>query len=106
MYQVDYNSTSYYLLKTWKDLIEKDVYLDNEPVYNQRFKKKINKRNLLDMILDISENLALGYQLKEMYLHFNEMNYGLILYTKLSKKPIYQNTTNLYRFLKTGEQKY
>ena len=72
MYQVDYNSTSYYLLKTWKDLIEKDVYLDNEPVYNQRFKKKLNKRNLLDMILDISENLALGYRLKEMYLYFNE----------------------------------
>lgn len=72
MYQTEYNSNSYYLLKTWKDLIEKDVYLDNEPVYNKRFKKKLNKRNLLDMILDISENLVLGYRLKEMYLHFNE----------------------------------
>ncbi len=72
MYQAEYNSNSYYLLKTWKDLIERDVYLDNEPVYNKRFKKKLNKRNLLDMILDISENLALGYRLKEMYLHFNE----------------------------------
>lgn len=72
MYQVEYNSNSYYLLKTWKDLIEKDVYLDNEPVYNKRFKKKLNKRELLDMILDISENLTLGYRLKEMYLYFNK----------------------------------
>lgn len=72
LYQLEYNSDSYYLLKTWKDLIEKDIYLDNEPVYNQRFKKKLNKRHLLDMILDISENLALGYRLKEMYLNFNK----------------------------------
>ena len=48
MYQAEYNSNSYYLLKTWKDLIERDVYLDNEPVYNKRFKKKLNKRNLLE----------------------------------------------------------
>ena len=62
----------HYVTIEWKDLIERDVYLDNEPVYNKRFKKKLNKRNLLDMILDISENLTLGYRLKEMYLYFNE----------------------------------
>lgn len=72
LYQLEYNSSSYYLLKTWKDLIEKDVYLDNEPVYNHRFKKKLNKRNLLEMILDISDKLTLGYRLKEMYLNFNK----------------------------------
>lgn len=72
LYQVEYNSNSYYLLKTWKDLIEKDVYLDNKPVYNKRFNRKLNKRDLLDMILDISENLALAYRLKEMYLLFNQ----------------------------------
>lgn len=71
MYQVEYNSDSYYLLKTWKDLLEKSVYLDNKPVYNNRFKRKLNKRDLLDMILDISENLTLAYRLKEMYLNFN-----------------------------------
>ena len=38
--QCEYDSDTYYLLKTWKDLIEKDVYLDNEPQYNKRFKKK------------------------------------------------------------------
>lgn len=72
MYQVEYNSDSYYLLKTWKDLIEKNVSLDNKPMYNSHFKKKLNKHQLYEMILDISENLTLAYRLKEMYLHFNQ----------------------------------
>lgn len=70
--QCEYDSTTYYLLKTWKDLIEKDVFLDNEPVYNKRFGRKLNKRDLQEMILNISENLCLGFRLKEMYLHFNK----------------------------------
>lgn len=70
--QCEYNSDAYYLLKTWKNLIECDVFLDNEPVYNKRFHQKVNKRNLQNMMLDISENLALGYRLKEMYLNFNK----------------------------------
>ncbi len=72
MYQTEYNSNDYYLLKTWKDLIKRNVYSDNETVYNKRSKKNLNKRNLLDMILDVNENLTLGYRLKEMYLYFNE----------------------------------
>lgn len=72
MNQVEYGSDAYYLLKTWKNLIETDVDLDNEPVYNKRFKKKFNKRQLQEMIFDISENLALGYELKEMYRRFNK----------------------------------
>lgn len=71
MYQVEYGSNAYYLLKTWHDLIEKDVFLDNKPVYNERFKRKLNKRQLQEMILDLNENLTLGYRLKEMYLYFN-----------------------------------
>ena len=70
--QCEYDSDTYYLLKTWKDLIEKDVYLDNEPQYNKRFKKKLNKRDLQNMILDINENLCLGFRLKEMYQTFNK----------------------------------
>lgn len=70
--QCEYDSTAYYLLKTWKDLIEKDVFLDNEPVYNKRFGRKLNKRDLQEMILSISENLCLGFRLKEMYLRFNK----------------------------------
>lgn len=72
MFQVEYGSDSYYLLKSWKDLIEKNVFLDNTPVYNNHFHKKMNKRQLQDMILNICESLALGFRLKEMYLHFNK----------------------------------
>ena len=32
----------------------------------------MNKRDLLEMILDINENLALAYRLKQMYIEFNE----------------------------------
>ena len=50
----------------------KNVSLDNKPMYNSRFKKKFNKRQIYEMILDISENLTLAYRFKEMYLHFNQ----------------------------------
>lgn len=71
LYQLEYNSDGYYLLKSWKDLIEKHVFLDNEPVYNSHFHKKLNKRQLQDMIFNISDTLTLGFRLKEMYLNFN-----------------------------------
>ena len=70
--QVEYGSDAYYLLKKWKDLLEKRVYLDNKPIYNKRFDRYLNKRDLLEMTLNINENLALAYRLKEMYLEFNE----------------------------------
>lgn len=70
--QVEYGSDAYYLLKTWKDLLEKRVNLDNKPVYNKRFQRYMNKRDLLEMILNINENLSLAYRLKEMYLDFNK----------------------------------
>ena len=57
--QCEYGSDTYYLLKTWKDLLEKDIFLDNKHVYNSRFKKHLNKQNLLDMILDVNDNLTL-----------------------------------------------
>lgn len=52
--------------------MKKNVFLDNTPVYNSHFHKKMNKRQLQDMILNISESLALGFRLKEMYLNFNK----------------------------------
>lgn len=70
--QVEYGSDAYHLLKKWKDLLEKDCNLDNEPRYNSRFRQKLNKRQLLEMTLAISENLAQGYELKEMYRNFNQ----------------------------------
>lgn len=70
--QVEYGSDAYYLLKTWKDLLEKRINLDNKPVYNKRFQRFMNKRDILEMILNINENLSIAYRLKEMYLDFNK----------------------------------
>lgn len=70
--QVEYGSDAYYLLKTWKDFLEKQVDLDNKAVFNKRFQRYINKRGLLELILNINENLSLAYHLKERYLDFNK----------------------------------
>ena len=37
--QLEYGSDAYYLLKTWKDLLEKRDNLDNKPVFNKRFQR-------------------------------------------------------------------
>lgn len=70
--QVEYNSTTYYLLKKWHRLLEMDVNLDNEPQYNHKFKKKLNYNDIYKMLLEINENLTLAYHLKENYREFNE----------------------------------
>lgn len=71
--QFEYESDAYYLLKTWHKLLEHNIYLDNEPKYNKRFKSKVNKRQILEMILLLDENLKKAYELKELYLEFNEI---------------------------------
>ncbi|MFV0382125.1 MAG: transposase, partial [Breznakia sp.] len=70
--QLEYGSVSYYVLKTWHRLLDRDIKLDNEPQYNRVLKRKVNKRELYNMMLDISEELTLAYQLKEKYRHFNK----------------------------------
>ena len=68
MNQCEYGSNAYYLLKKWHWLLEKDdVNLDNEKVYNSRFKTKLNKRDLFNMIMDAFPLLKQAYDLKEEY---------------------------------------
>lgn len=70
--QCEYGSNSYYLLKKWHWLLEKDdVNLDNEKVYNHRFKTKLNRRDLFNMILDAFPVLKQAYELKEEYRMMN-----------------------------------
>ena len=72
MNQCEYGSNAYYLLKKWNWMLETDkVDLDNEPVYNSRFKCKLNRRQILKMMLDISPTLEEAYVLKEKYRSFN-----------------------------------
>lgn len=66
------DSPRYYLLNNWYKLLLSDKYkLDNEPQYNKFFRKKMNYQELYDLLLAISPDLKLAYELKEMYHQFN-----------------------------------
>ena len=71
--QVNKDSDTYYLLKNWHKLLEyKNIDLYNEPQYNYRFKRKLNKYDIYGMLLEINENYSCAYYLKEEYLRFNK----------------------------------
>ena len=73
MNQSIYNSDAYYLLKRWHYLLDKkDVNLDDEPSYNHHFQRKLNKRELQEMIFSISDKLLDAYNLKVAYQFFND----------------------------------
>lgn len=72
MNQCEYGSNAYYLLKKWNWLLVKDnLILDNERVYNHRFKTKLNHRDIMKMIFDTFPVLSYAYDLKEEYRYFN-----------------------------------
>lgn len=73
MNQSIYNSDAYYLLKRWHYLLDKkDVKLDDEPSYNHHFQRKLNKRELQEMIFSISDKLLDAYNFKVAYQFFND----------------------------------
>ena len=73
MKQCDYDSNAYYLLKKWNWLLTTDdVDLDNERVYNHRFGAKLNRRDILDLILTTFPILHHAYELKENYRFINK----------------------------------
>ena len=90
MNQTVYGSNAYYLLKNWNWLLEvDDVDLDNDPVYNSRFKIKLNRRQIKNMLLELSPVLSEAYYLKEIYRMFNaEASYeeALTKYDKIVKE--------------------
>ena len=68
-----YGSNAYYLLKKWSHLLTKDrVNLDNDKVYNSRFKCKLNRRDLREMIFMTFHELSKEYSLKELYRNMNK----------------------------------
>lgn len=72
MKQCEYQSNAYYLLKKWYWLLEKDdVFLDNDKVYNSKFKMKLNRRDILNMIKEAFTVLTQAYDLKEEYRYLN-----------------------------------
>lgn len=67
-----YGSNAYYLLKSWHKLLSSDKYrLDGEGKYNHIFKCKLNYGDLKKMLLEISDELRIAYDLKEAYRDFN-----------------------------------
>lgn len=65
-------SDTYYLLKKWHKLLDtNDINLDNKAEYNSHFKRRLNKRQLYEMLLDTSEKLRDAYYLKNSYQLFN-----------------------------------
>ena len=79
-----YGSNAYYLLKKWSHLLTKDrVYLDYDKVYNSRFKCKLNRRDLREMIFRTFHKFSKEYSLK-------------VLYRNMNKGCSYDEATNLY----------
>ena len=73
MKQCPYGSNGYYLLKSWHKLLESDDYnWDGEGQYNHVLHKKLNYGQLRDLALEVSDELRLAYNLKEMYRRFNK----------------------------------
>ena len=72
MRSVEYGSPSYYLLKKWNWLLTKrDIDFDNEKVFNHVFRRYMNRRDILDEILAINDDLAVAYNLMKLYQDFN-----------------------------------
>ena len=68
MNQCEHGSKGYYLLKKWNRLLTKDDdNFDNEPVYNSRFKTKLNRKDILNMILKEFPIPNEVYYLKEKF---------------------------------------
>ena len=67
-----YQSNAYYLLKKWGWLLTAaNVNLDNPPEFNNRFKMKLNRRDLRRMLFNTFPELELAYTLKDRYCKMN-----------------------------------
>ena len=61
-------------MKKWNWLLLKNnVYWDNTPRYNKRFNRRLNHRDIRDMIFDNFPELKVAYDLKTEYQYFNKI---------------------------------
>lgn len=65
-------SIEYYLLKKFNWTLFKDCIEENEAKYNRKLKRYINYPQILELILNISEELRTAYELKSDYVYFNK----------------------------------
>lgn len=72
MNQCIYDSTSYYLLKKWNWMFTaNDVDFDNERVFNSKFQRYMNRGDIMEAMLAISDKLTNAYHLLKLYQTFN-----------------------------------
>lgn len=73
MRQYHSESKEYYLLKTWKFLLfDRSTDIHNQPEYNRKLKRYINKAQLLELMLSINPILEKAYYLVDLYFRFNQ----------------------------------
>lgn len=70
------DSIEYYLLKNlnWLLMIDSAKIKENKSKYNKRLHRYINYPQLLELILNITSSLKEAYELKEVYLFFNQFS--------------------------------
>ncbi|MGN1343402.1 MAG: transposase [Traorella sp.] len=61
-----------YLLVKFRKVFNHNVELDNEPKYNKRFKRKMNLKDIQELMFKNFPELKKAYDLKESYIIFNE----------------------------------
>jgi len=61
-----------YLLVKFRHVFNHNAELDNEPKYNKRFKRKMNLRDIQELMFKNFPELKKAYDLKESYIIFNE----------------------------------
>lgn len=72
MNSYDTASQEYYLLKKWNYLLfDRTLNLDNPPRFNRRLDRKLNYRQLRELLLDVDPVLRKAWHLKEIYTQFN-----------------------------------
>ena len=68
------DSIEYYLLKNFNWTLFKDEVHENEAKWNKKLKRYINYPQILDLILEISDELKTAYDLKSDYVFFNKQS--------------------------------
>lgn len=78
-YKNNKKSDEYYLLKYKHHLLFIDSLKisDDQFKYNHHFKYKMSQYSLLEKMLNIDKELKLAYELKEMYMIFNNLDYDM-----------------------------
>lgn len=61
-----------YLLTKFKFIFRHKQMLDNEPKYNKRFGRYMNYRDIRTLLFESFRDLSAAYELKELYIRFNE----------------------------------